>query len=212
MSPRRKTWRQPRPGSLFNTRKSLGSVDHEKGLAWRTRWVDTDYHDQFPHFTAQLDYGVPLPWSNSSIWGYASPASPGPKDSPLGSFYFGSFRNNTSITGRRNATASWRASPLRDRPDKRPALRQADRRSQSAADPLRRGRHAQLLSAICPPGLFAGTMLTRDADGKNRDYMTLGGHVDLAFTVALRLPMVFSIGAAGGFADGTMRRPSSWHP
>jgi hypothetical protein len=50
--------------------------------------------------------------------------------------------------------------------------------------------------------LFAGTMLTHDAAGKNHDYMTIGGQVDLAFTVALRLPMVFSIGAATGFADG----------
>ena len=52
------------------------------------------------------------------------------------------------------------------------------------------------------PALFAGTMLTRSADGENHDYMTLGGQVDFAFTVALRLPMVFSVGAARGFTDG----------
>ena len=52
------------------------------------------------------------------------------------------------------------------------------------------------------PALFAGTMLTSDAAGKNHDYMNLGGQVDLNFTVALRLPMIFSIGAAGGFEDG----------
>jgi hypothetical protein len=45
-------------------------------------------------------------------------------------------------------------------------------------------------------------MFTRNAEGENHDYMTVGGQVDLAFTVALRLPMVFSVGAAGGFADG----------
>ena len=33
-------------------------------------------------------------------------------------------------------------------------------------------------------------------------YETAGGQLDLAFTVALRLPMVFSVGAAHGFVDG----------
>ena len=49
-------------------------------------------------------------------------------------------------------------------------------------------------------------MLTHDAAGKNHDYMTVGGQVDFAFTVALRLPMIFSVGAAEGFADGNREK------
>ena len=49
-------------------------------------------------------------------------------------------------------------------------------------------------------------MLTEDPDGKAHDYQTVGAQVDLAFTVALRLPMVFSVGAAAGFADGDYRK------
>ena len=45
-------------------------------------------------------------------------------------------------------------------------------------------------------------MFTRNASGQSHNYMTLGGQVDFAFTVALRLPMVFSVGAAHGFTDG----------
>jgi hypothetical protein len=36
--------------------------------------------------------------------------------------------------------------------------------------------------------------------------MDLGTQLDLNFTVALRLPMVFSVGVAGGFEDGHYRK------
>ena len=188
-----------------NTRKALGGVDHEKGIAWRTTvGLDHAEGDSFPRFAAELDYGVPLPWSNSSIWGYASAGIiGGPKNSPLGSFYFGSFRNNY----------------VDNRPEKR--YRELESFPGFEIDQISARRFAKLIGEVnlppirfaelgtpsiylqyARPALFAGTMLTRDAEGVNRDYMTLGGQVDLAFTLALRLPMMFSIGAAGGFADG----------
>ena len=34
----------------------------------------------------------------------------------------------------------------------------------------------------------------------------VGAQLDLNFTVALRLPMVFSVGAAAGWADGHYRK------
>ena len=49
-------------------------------------------------------------------------------------------------------------------------------------------------------------MATNDPDGKSRTYQSVGGQLDFAFTVALRLPMVFSIGAAAGFEDGHYRK------
>jgi hypothetical protein len=79
-----------------NTRKSLGGVDHEKGIAWRTTvGLDTDYHDEFPHITGEIDYGIPLPLVECIHLGlWTAGIVAGPKESPLGSFYFGSFRNN----------------------------------------------------------------------------------------------------------------------
>jgi hypothetical protein len=188
-----------------NARKSLGGVDHEKGLAWRTTvGMDTDYHDQFPHITAELDYGVPLPFPNASIWGYASAGIvAGKKDSPLGSFYFGSFRNNY----------------VDNRPEKR--YRELESFPGFEIDQIDARRFAKLIGEVnlppirfaevgtpsiylsyARPAFFAGAMLTHNAAGENHDYMTLGGQVDFAFTVALRLPMVFSVGAAHGFVDG----------
>jgi hypothetical protein len=49
-------------------------------------------------------------------------------------------------------------------------------------------------------------MATRSPDGESHRYLSLGAQIDLNFTVALRLPMVLSVGAAGGWADGDYRK------
>ena len=188
-----------------NTRKALGGVDHEKGMAFRTLvGLDHAEGDSFPRFVAELDYGVPLPWSNSSAWLYSSAGVVGGKrDSPLGSFYFGSFRNNY----------------VDNRPEKR--YRELESFPGFEIDELDARKFAKLVGEVnlppirfaelgtpsiymsyARPALFAGTMFTRNAGGQSHNYMTLGGQVDFAFTVALRLPMVFSVGAAHGFTDG----------
>ncbi|HEU0310527.1 MAG TPA: hypothetical protein VFR36_04845, partial [Sphingomicrobium sp.] len=79
-----------------NTTSALGGVDHEKGIAWRlVSGIDHAEGDSFPRLWGGIDYGVPLPWSNSSVWGYAQAGIVGgDSDSPLGALYFGSFRNN----------------------------------------------------------------------------------------------------------------------
>jgi hypothetical protein len=56
------------------------------------------------------------------------------------------------------------------------------------------------------PALFAGGMATEAPDGSSHHYTDLGAQLDLNFTVALRLPMVFSVGAAGGWRDGRYRK------
>ncbi|MEA3058442.1 MAG: hypothetical protein QOF34_1257 [Sphingomonadales bacterium] len=56
------------------------------------------------------------------------------------------------------------------------------------------------------PALFAGAMATAAPDRSNHQYYDLGAQFDLNFTVALRLPMVFSVGVAGGWADGHYRK------
>ena len=49
-------------------------------------------------------------------------------------------------------------------------------------------------------------MATQAPDGQRHRYVDLGAQLDLNFTVALRLPMVLSVGAAGGWADGDYRK------
>ncbi|WP_118857745.1 TolB family protein [Sphingomonas mesophila] len=192
-----------------NTRKSLGGVDHEKGIAWRAIGsVDMALGDTYPKLYGGLDYGVPLPWSNSSLWGYVSGGiAGGPEESPLGSFYFGAFRNNF----------------VDNRPEKR--YREMESFPGFEIDQIAARKFAKLTAEVnlppvrfaelgtpafymsyARPALFAGTMFVREPGGKNRRYANVGGQVDLAFTVALRLPMVFSIGAAAGFADGNYEK------
>jgi hypothetical protein len=56
------------------------------------------------------------------------------------------------------------------------------------------------------PAVFAGALLTEDQTGESHHYYDLGAQLDLNFTVALRLPMIFSVGAAAGWADGDYRK------
>jgi hypothetical protein len=56
------------------------------------------------------------------------------------------------------------------------------------------------------PAAFVGAMATEAPDGKSHRYYNVGGQLDFNFTVALRLPMVLSVGAAAGWADGEYRK------
>jgi hypothetical protein len=49
-------------------------------------------------------------------------------------------------------------------------------------------------------------MATEAPDGSGHRYYDAGVQLDLAFTVALRLPMVLSVGAAHGWRDGHSRK------
>ena len=67
-----------------------------KGFAWRAL-ADLDYArgNAFPKLYGGIDYGLPLPIANSSLWIYAHAGTAGGRrSSPLSAFYFGSFRNN----------------------------------------------------------------------------------------------------------------------
>lgn len=191
-----------------NTRKSLGGVDHEKGIAWRAM-ADVDYASShaFPKLHGGLDYGVPLPIANSSAWIYASAgAGAGQRSSPLANFYFGSFRNNY----------------VDNRPEKR--YREEESFPGFSIDEIAARRFARVTGEInlppirfaelgtpafylgfLRPAVFAGAMVTAGADGRSHRYQDLGAQLDFSFTVALRLPMILSFGAAKGFADGRGR-------
>jgi hypothetical protein len=192
-----------------NTRKSLGGVDHEKGIAWRAL-ADLDYAQghAFPKLYGGVDYGIPLPLSNSSVWIYAhGGVAEGKRSSPLAAFYFGAFRNNY----------------VDDRPEKRyrdqesfpgfsideiAARRFLKLTGELNLPPVRFaevGTPAFFLSYI-RPAIFGGGMLTDEPDRSSHHYADLGTQLDFNFTIALRLPMVFSVGAAGGWRDGHYRK------
>jgi len=192
-----------------NTRKSLGSVDHEKGIAWRALGnLDAANGELFPKVLGGIDYGVPLPVSNSSLWIYAHAGTGwGQRDHPLAAFYFGSFRNNY----------------IDNRPEKR--YREMESFPGFEIDEISARRFGKLTGEInlppirfaelgtpliylshLRPAVFAGAMATKSPDGSSHNYANLGAQLDFNFTVALRLPMVISLGAAAGWADGEYRK------
>ncbi len=192
-----------------NTTKALGGVDHEKGIEARiVAASDQAQGHVFPKLYGGVDLGTTLPWRNSSVWLYAHAGMVGgQRSSPLAAYYFGSFQNNY----------------VDDRPEKRyremesfpgfgideiAARRFAKLTGEVNLPPIRFaevGTPAFYLSYI-RPAVFAGGMVTDEPDRSSHHYADLGVQLDLNFTVALRLPMVFSIGAAAGWRDSHYRK------
>jgi hypothetical protein len=188
-----------------NTSKALGGVDHEKGIEGRIAvGSDQTQGDWFPRIYGGFSGGTALPWSNSSVWLYAHAGLVGgPRLSPVAAYYLGAFRNNY----------------VDDRPEKRyrelesfpgfdidgiAARRFGKLTGEVNLPPIRFaevGTAAFYLSYI-RPAVFAGALATEAPDLSHHHYYDLGTQLDLNFTVALRLPMVFSVGAAGGWRDG----------
>ena len=192
-----------------NTRKSLGSVDHEKGVAWRALGnLDVAQGEMFPKLLGGVDYGLPLPLSNSSLWVYAHAGTGwGQRDHPLASFYFGSFRNNYIDNRPEKRYREMESFPGFEI-DEISARRFGKLTGEINLPPLRfaeLGTPLIYMSSI-RPAVFAGGMATRDSEGANHRYFNLGTQLDLNFTIALRLPMVLSFGAAAGWADGEYRK------
>jgi hypothetical protein len=192
-----------------NTTKALGGVDHEKGVQARiVAGTDQAQGHWFPRLYGGVDYGLPLPLNNSSVWFYAHAGLVGgQRNSPLAAYYFGAFRNNY----------------VDDRPEKR--YREMESFPGFAIDEIAARRFARLTGEVnlppirfaevgtpafylsyIRPAAFAGGMATEAPDGSNHHYYNVGAQLDLNFTVALRLPMVFSVGAAGGWRDGHYRK------
>lgn len=191
-----------------NTTRSLGAVDHERGWRWNLNAAaDEANQETFPSLRGGLDFGVPLAWNNSSFWLYtAAGAVGGDRDSPLGSFYMGAFGNNyvddrevkryrdfdslpgfeiNEISARRfvRSVAEINLPPVRFRDVGTPSLFLSSART----------------------AIFAGALEAEPAIGPSRSLQTAGIQIDWNFTVALRLPMVLSLGYAEGFEDGERR-------
>ena len=150
--------------------------------------------------TAGSTSALPLPWGNSSAWLYAHAGAGRRQAAKARSPLIISARSATimSMTGRRSDTARWRASPA-SRSTRSPRAASPRLTGEVNLPPIRFaevGTAAFYLSYI-RPAVFAGG----DADRATRrdgshDYFNVGAQLDLNFTVAMRLPMVLSVGAA----------------
>ena len=212
----------PSPKNIFsgelgvrysNTRNSLGGVDHEKGIAWRLiSGVEHAERETYPHIWGGVDYGVPLPFPNSSAWVYAQAGIiGGESEGSLGAFYFGSFRNNY----------------VDNRPEKR--YREMESFPGFEIDAIAARKFAKLTGEVnlpplrfaevgtpaffltyARPALFGGSMMLDAPNGKSYRLFDVGAQVDLGFTVIMRLPMVVSVGVAKGFGDKDVDGRIEW--
>jgi len=192
-----------------NTTASLGGVDHEKGIAGRiVTGTDQALGLWFPKLYGGVDLGTALPWHNSSVWLYGHAGMiKGQRSNPLAAYYFGAFQNNYVDDRAVKRYREMESFPGFDI-DEIAARRFAKLTGEINLPPVRFaevGAPAFYLSYI-RPALFAGGMATEAPDGSSHHYADVGAQFDLSFTVALRLPMVFSVGGAAGWQDGHYRK------
>lgn len=188
-----------------DTTKSLGAVDHERGWRWNANFA-TDYaaDDWFGRWRVGLDAGLPLPMPNSSVWIYtAAGFAQGDRNNPLSSFYMGGYGNNYVDDGEVKRYRDYDSLPGFE-------INEIDARvfgrvlGEVNLPPVRFrdiGVSSFFLSSA-RPAVFAGVLATEPGFGDDVTYGTVGAQVDFNFTVALRLPMVLSVGYARGYEDG----------
>ena len=195
-----------------HTRKSVGAVDHEKGWRWNLNLAtdDSDFDTVFkPH--VGMDFGFALPLKHSSLWFYNSAGTTnGDRADPLGNFYFGGFGNNYMDDGEVKRYREYQSFPGFEI-DEIVATDFVKSMAEWNLPPIRFrevGQPSLFLSHI-RPALFVGALVADPGEPFERTVTTAGMQVDLAFTLAHRLPMTFSLGYAAGFENGD-RRDDEW--
>ncbi len=191
------------------TDKSLGALDYEKGLRWSLFSTgDLSSGDVFPKVYGTFDFGGPLPIKHASLWLYsAAGAGGGPRNNPLSQFYFGGFGNNYLDDGEVKRYREYDSFPG-FKIDELAGRGFAKSIVELNLPPVRFsdiGSPSLFLSSL-RTAVFAGVLGVNPWEHDRRTLETVGGQFDFNFTVALRLPMVLSIGAASGFEDGRHRR------
>jgi len=192
---------------------TMGAVDYTQGFKWQfigyNQWLEKRLYVQGVN---NLDFGLPLPISYSSVWLRTSlGASTGERADPQANFFFGGFRNNyvdhqtekryrkfytfpgsdiNSIAGANYAKAlvEWVLPPWRFR---------------------RVGRgffHQERVRAA----LFGSGLVTNvDHDGWRRTTYNAGAQLDFRFMLLWHYRMTFSVGYASAF-EKNQPRTDSW--
>ena len=188
------------------TRASLGAVDAEKGqkasLSFRGDYVNAS---AFTRIHGTYDAGFHLPGIHSSIWlRSAAGFSPQDRVEPFANFFFGGFGNNyvdhvpekqyrsyysfpgaalNAVGGRNFArtTVEWNLPPVRF---------------------SRVGAPGAYLSWLRPAVFVSGLATNLDSPEFRRRAATIGGQIDLRFTVLSLIDLTLSAGAGAAFERG----------
>ena len=197
-----------------NTRKSLASVDHEKGYRWDivasadrpSNFVIPNFGDNsvIPKLRAGLDFGFALPWKHSSIWFYNSAGiADGNRLNSLTNYYFGGFGNNYVDDREVKRYREFYSMPgfeidaisARDFVKSVAEWNLPPIRFQSVGSP---GFYLGWIR----PAIFFAALKTDPGKIYDRWFTSAGLQVDLHFTVSHSHAMTLSFGYAAGFQSG----------
>jgi hypothetical protein len=192
--------------NYVHTQKSLGAVDHEKGIQWDlVGYLDQAASTIVPKIRAGFDFGVALPLKHSSLWLYNSAGIAGSdRKNSLANWYFGAFGNNWVDDREVRRYRKFFSFPGFDI-DELAAQTFAKTVLEWNLPPVRFDNIGipSLFLTSARPALFAGALFADIGDSEySENYYNLGFQVDLAFKIAHRLPMTLSFGYAHGFAGG----------
>jgi sugar lactone lactonase YvrE len=193
--------------TYLNMDRSLGAIDYEAGYGWNFTLQD-DYarNDNFPKARGGFDFGLPLPWNHSSLWLYSSAGiAAGAGTNPLNDFFFGAFGNNYVDNGEVKRYRTYDSFPgfKIDEVGARSFLKSV---AEWNLPPIRFeeiGIPSFYLGSI-RSAVFGGMLSANPGAMNEHELGNVGFQLDLNFTVALYLPMTFSVGYAHGFGDSTV--------
>ena len=200
---------------LFYTdvKRSIGSVDDEKGVTWEVDYLGSRVNGQVtPQVRAGLDLGFALPLANSSVWlrtaaGFAN----GDRNSTVANFYFGGFKNNYVDDKSVKRYRQWDTFPGFEI-DQIAALNFVRVMGEWNLPPyiFESAGTPSLYLNWMRPSVFATEMWGDPGNSTLRKrYTSLGGQVDLRFSVLHWSTMTLSAGYAVGY-QGSQRVGTEW--
>jgi hypothetical protein len=196
-----------------DTRRSQGAVDDEKGLLWDVVLKGSRVRDETPaQLRGNVDVGIPLPLPHSSIWlRSAAGIGTGKRDNPVANFYFGGFGNNYVDRGSIKRYREYSSMPGFEI-DEISGLNFVRETIEWNLPPVifERGGTPAFYLHWLRPAVFATGLWTDVANSDRRQsYQSLGGQVDLRFSVLHWYDMTLSAGYAVGFR-GARHAGSEW--
>jgi hypothetical protein len=201
------------PAQYSQLRRSIGAVDDEKGVKGVLGYKGSYVNGQLtPQVAGGFDVGFALPLAHSSIWlrtagGFAN----GDRNSTVANFYFGGFGNNyvddKSIRRYREYT-SFPGFGI----DEISALSFVRELVELNVPPYvfeSAGTPSLYLQSLRPSVFVAGLRSDPGNSALRKDYASVGGQVDLHFSILHRYDMTLSAGYAVGY-QGSQRAGSEW--
>jgi hypothetical protein len=195
-----------------DVRRSLGSVDDEKGLTWALAYNGSHVNGQLsPQFRGEIDFGIPL-FAYSSFWlRSAAGIANGDRNSTVANFYFGGFGNNYVDDKAVKRYRKFDSLPGFDI-DQVSALNFVREMAEWNLPPYvfeSVGTPSLYLQWLRPSVFAAGLWSDPRNASTRKAYGSAGGQMDLYFSVLHRYDMTLSVGYAVGF-EGSRRAGSEF--